>query len=299
MATAAPRINNLRQMRWWLSELRGYSWSLWASGWLMLCLLVACFCAMPFDERLVLGINPWTKPAKFCLSGAIYLWTIAWYLGQLRGLPRLGRLIGVGTAVTMTLEIALIVMQGARGARSHFNMDSGFDGLVFGLMGLLIMVVLLLAVLLQFALLFRLPTGPRAFGWSLPLGMALFLGGSAVGGEMVALSTHSVGVADGGPGLPFLNWSTEGGDLRVSHLLGLHGLQILPLVGWLLARKFRYGRRGTFLLVVFFLAYVLMATGLYLQATAGEPLSPWHGCPTRSDHHRSDGRSRNCLHNPS
>lgn len=249
---------------------------LWVTGLVQLALAAAFVAGLAVDDRVLLGVNPWAKPLKFALSITIYVWTVAWLLGDVRsGAPRAAAAISVGTSVAMLVEIAGIALQSLRGVASHFNDRTPFDGAVFGLMGFMILLSSLLAAVLLL-LYATVPTGlPRPCVWAVRLGLVLFLLGSAVGPLMVSRRAHAVGVPDGGPGLPFVNWSTEGGDLRVAHAVGLHALQVLPLFAWALLRLGRLDDAPALALVFALAAAQGLAMAATLrQALAGQPLWP-------------------------
>jgi hypothetical protein len=186
-----------------------------------------------FDQRVLLGAPLWFKPLKFAISFAAYAGVLAWMFGQLPR-PALRRSGWVIVAASV-IEVAIIAGQAARGEMSHFNQDGGLGSLLFSIMGATIVALYLATVAIAVRFL-REPSLDRDMAVAVRLGLLVALVGMAVGVIMIIDNGHAVSVPDGGPGLPLLGWSTTGGDLRIGHFVGMHALQVLPLVAAGLAR---------------------------------------------------------------
>lgn len=233
--------------------------------------LVPVLLAMYIDDRTIMGINPWIKPAKFLMSVGIYLITFAWMVPRVEGHRRAKSVIAWSVIVAMVTENVLIVTQAARGTTSHFNIRTLFDAVVFQTMGVMILFNTMVVVwLLVLFLRSPSPLLRPALLSGVRLGLLLFIIGGLEGGMMIMFNGHSVGVPQDGPGLPFVNWSTEGGDLRAAHFIGLHALQALPILGWLLSRKRPDAGVTTVRIVA--LLWGLFFAALTWLALSGQPL---------------------------
>jgi hypothetical protein len=254
----------------------------------MLAVLAGAVVGLAVDPRIITGAPAWLKPAKFGVSIAIYTFTLAWIFSLIPEWTRTRRIVGWTTAVTMVIEIVLISLQAFRGTTSHFNVATLFDGVVFTVMGAAIVVQTLSTVAVAVAL-WRHPFADRALGWALRLGMTITIVGAMTGGvmtrptpaqldaarageRMTIAGAHTVGGADGGPGLPGTGWSTEHGDLRVAHFLGLHALQTLPVVALVLARRRLSDRVRVRLTITAAAGYVVLYGIVLSQALRGQSL---------------------------
>jgi hypothetical protein len=221
------------------------------------------------DQRTLVGAPLWFKPLKFSISIALYSLALAWMLGQLR--ERTMRRTGWVIVAGMVLEMVIIVGQAARGLKSHFNDDGGLGSLLFAIMGATIAVVWLLTLAIAVRFL-REPGRDRAMTLAIRLGLLVSLVGMAVGFALSINGGHSVGVPDGGPGLFFVGWSTTGGDLRIAHFVGLHALQVLPLLVALLAQRSVADALRTRIVWSVGLGYLGIVLLLTWQAMRGQPL---------------------------
>ena len=244
-----------------------------------------------FDDRRLGGAPIWLKPAKFGLSGAVYLGALAW---MVRDLPasRLTRVAGTAIAWIMVGETLLVSLQAARGRQSHFNVDTQLDGMIFSAMGVGIAIVWVLSAVLLVQHV-RTPAADRSLAMAFRIGLALNIAGAGMGwlmvqpqpGQVAAIArnqrpfrsgAHTVGAPDGGESLPITGWSRTHGDLRIPHFIGLHGLQLLPLIVLAIRalRRARDDAAERSLLTLAAGGCVAMFVTAMLQALSGRPLFP-------------------------
>jgi hypothetical protein len=249
-----------------VTQIKNNSPVLYYCGLAHLALLVLLLLIMQFDHRQLMGINLWIKPAKFAISIAIYCLT--WPL-LLQYLPfeRLKKRFANFTVFAMAFEMIAIATQAARGQLSHYNTSGIYNALVFGSMGIMIVSQTL----------FALYIGIKFFGvkaqqltpallWAIRLGIVMACVFALQGGLMASRLAHTVGAADGGPGLPLFNWSRIAGDLRIAHFAGLHALQIIPL--FVVVTGVKKARPA----VIFALVYFVLISFLFYNAMLGRPL---------------------------
>lgn len=238
---------------------------IFAAALCVLALLMAL--AGTVDVRVVRGMNVWIKPVKFALSIALLALTTAFFASFVevarRGLRPM-RLIRWAVLATGGFEQAYITLQAALGQASHYNVGDALHGTMYTLMG--IGAVTLAGT--QPALAWQIhrhaaPGLAPALKLSIVVGLVLsFVLGVASGMLLSAAPPPS-------PGLPLLGWSTVGGDLRVAHFIGIHASQLLPLAGWLIARRAPHAATPVWAASA---ALTLLFVAAFAQALAGQPL---------------------------
>jgi hypothetical protein len=129
----------------------------------------------------------------------------------------------------------------------------------------------------------------RALGWALRLAIVITFAGASTGGlmtrptadqlaaaragqRMTVAGAHTIGAPDGGPGLPGTGWSTSHGDVRVAHFVGLHALQVVPVVAFVLARRRMSDTVRVRLTIASAVSYAALFGVLLVQALRGQAL---------------------------
>ncbi|WP_026707458.1 hypothetical protein [Flavobacterium frigidarium] len=247
-----------------IKELKVRNDALFYFGLLCLLLSVICIVLTKTTSTQLHGVNAWFKPFKFAVSLGLYSWTMAWYchyLSDFNTTPFNWTVI-----ILFGLELLYIIFQASKGQLSHYNTSTPTYSLLYSLMGLVAAVVTLYTACI--GLLFftqSFPELPSYYVWSIRLGILIFVVFSFEGGLMGSRMNHSVGAINDNSNMWLIGWSKTVGDLRVAHFIGMHALQLLPLLSF-------YIFKNTKATIIISILYGLLAVSTLVQALNGKPL---------------------------
>lgn len=250
-------------MNYFISTLKFRNETLFYFGAICLLLAIAFIVLSKFSTLQVVGINAWIKPFKFAFSTFLYAWAMAWFVGYLPNFN--ATLFNWIIVITLGFEIFYIAFQAAKGQLSHFNLTTTTYTTLYSLMAVAASVATIATGYIGVKF-FTLDVThlPIYYVWSIRLGIFIFVlfafQGFAMGGRL----THTVGGTDGEDGLPILNWSKKYGDLRIAHFIGMHALQLLPLLSY-------YVLKNTKLTIALGIGYCMLAVLSLVQALQAKP----------------------------
>jgi len=247
-----------------IKELKIRNEYLFYFGLLCVIISIVCIILTKTTSTEIQGVNAWFKPLKFAISIGLFSWTMAWYCHYLSNFN-----VTPFNWTVITLfgfELIYIIFQASRGQLSHFNISTPTYSLIYSLMGLAAVLVTLYTAYI--GLLFftqSFPDLPKYYVWSIRLGILIFVIFSFEGGLMGSRMNHSVGAINDNSNWWIVGWSKTVGDLRVSHFIGMHALQLLPLLSFYIFKNLK-------MTIVISIFYGLLATSTLVQALNGKPL---------------------------
>ena len=247
-----------------IKELKIRNEYLFYFGLLCVIFSMVCIILTKTTSTEIQGVNAWFKPLKFAISIGLFSWTMAWYCHYLSNFN-----VTPFNWTVITLfgfELIYIIFQASKGQLSHFNISTPTYSLLYSLMGLAAVLVTLYTAyigLLFFTQSFQ--DLPKYYVWSIRLGILIFVIFSFEGGLMGSRMNHSVGAINDNSNWWIVGWSKTVGDLRVSHFIGMHALQLLPLLSFYIFKNLK-------MTIVISIFYGLLATSTLVQALNGKPL---------------------------
>ncbi|MEM7776275.1 MAG: hypothetical protein AAF732_11755 [Pseudomonadota bacterium] len=249
----------------------------WAVASTMAAAFVITLAVAVFDTRTIDGaVSVWAKPMKFELALSIHAATLALVMTALSDPTRSGAAMTIVAVVFLAaciVEMGYIIFQAAHGAHSHFNVSTPFHRFMWSMMALAAIAIVGAAAAVGVAA--AVDSGNRlapALKWAIALGLiggtlltlyTAFTIGARMSPYVGAVPAHDARMA-------LTGWSLAGGDLRVSHFLATHMIQVLPLIGLAVAYVLP-GRLGILVIVVTTLGWSAMTLAEYARALAGEP----------------------------
>lgn len=247
-----------------IQQLKHRNETMFYYGLLCLALSIIFIVLTKFTNTQVHNVNAWYKPFKFAFSTFLFAWAMAWYCYYLPDFNI--KLFNWLVIILLGFEIFYIALQASKGQLSHYNLSTPVYAALYSMMALAATLVTLYAAYIGY-LFFKnsFPELPAYYVWAIRLGITLFVIFSFEGFAMGSRLNHSVGALNDNSNWFIVGWSKTVGDLRVAHFIGMHALQVLPILSYFVLKN-------TKLTIGLSIIYGIIATLTLIQALQAKPL---------------------------
>lgn len=264
-------------------------------AWVAAVGFISSLLAMTVDSREIINVSIWVQPAKLWMSFGVYTASLYYILPPVVSVyPRLTSIAVRGTVLCFSVGMVVVLISVYFGAKPHFSFETPLESAIFLSISVIIGLVWLFLISLikaifsdevsricsrdeslrmrltcaRIGLVIVAMTSMSSNVMSLPRGWQLVeyqMYGAKVFGS------HLFGQARDGDGtmIPILGWSSQYGDLRVSHFLGLHSLQLMIFFGMISRNRWRAQLLGGSCFALWF--------STYLQGLSGQPVTHMGG----------------------
>lgn len=252
-------------MNHFIETLKARNETLFYFGLICLIFSMLCLGLTKYTNTQVFNVSAWYKPFKFAFSTFLFAWAMAWYCSYLPSTFNI-HWFNWSVIVLLGFEIVYIAFQASKGQLSHFNLSTPVYATLYSLMAIAATLVTIYTAYVGYLFFMHdFPDLPNYYVWSIRLGILIFVIFSFEGFVMGSKLTHTIGGPDGGPGIPLLHWSTKFGDPRIAHFIGMHALQVLPILSF-------YLFKNTKATVIVSVLYGFLAVFTLIQALNRKPL---------------------------
>lgn len=247
-----------------IDHLKSRNETLFYYGIICLFLAIIFLVLTKTSSTQVYNVSAWYKPFKFAFSTFLFSWAIGWYCYYL---PEFNiQLFNWSIIFLLGFEIVYIAIQANKGQLSHYNLSTPLYSFLYFMMALAATLVTVYTAYIGILFFINeFPDLPNYYLWGIRLGILIFVIFSFEGFVMGSRLTHTIGGPDGGAGIPLLNWSTKYGDPRIAHFIGMHALQVIPILSF-------YVFKNTKATIFLAIAHALLALFTLVKALQGKSL---------------------------
>jgi hypothetical protein len=220
-------------------------------------LFIFCVGLSLFDDTQVLGKNAWINPMKYYFSIGIFIWSMGWYLHYLNNTLHRNILIW-GFLFTTILQTSIVLFQSIRGVSAFYNQNTPFDNLVFGFQSVNNIIFILLMLVTTYLFYFQKKNSKsQHFTWGIRMGMIIFLIGLFIGVYMSIVNKNIY--VNNNAILEKITLNKKQINLKIPFFLGIHGLQIIPILSYYFFQSKKQVVNFTLLYFIMIVLFLFMA----------------------------------------